>query len=376
MKVTIRRDSLERLWPVLAPAAGTFGKTKAVRLAAHAGDSGSGNVVLTAAGDEIGIRATVEAEVLRSGEVLLPPGRFAQVLRETSGDVIGIELQEDGIAISAPGAVFHFPVLPIENARLVPPPTEGPSCQIDSEALAEAIDLACRTADQQVGNPRWTMHAVYLQPCEQGLRVVATDGRRMLVMVVAAAVHPECSGSHLVALQVGDVIGRCRMGGQVRMSFAGPTCTLDYGDFSMRCQLLQGSFPPWREIVPKQKPVVVASLVASDFLLILRQAAASAEKQSRAADLSFSATAIRCELQDDDGRDCTVVDGSGPTEYRGATFKIRFDINLVIGWLRTVVRSDANATITMEMHDPLKKPLVFRRNDQSLYLVMPMSTSE
>jgi DNA polymerase-3 subunit beta len=130
-------------------------------------------------------------------------------------------------------------------------------------------------------------------------------------------------------------------------------------------RLVEGRYPPYKEVFPK-KPTVKVPLSVGPFLAAVRQAAIMTDEESKRVIFTFSRKKLTLQAQGAaTGRSKVEM----PLEYDGKDIKINFDPRYVTDMLRVL---DADAPLTVEVIDGNSVAL-FRSGDNYSYIVMPLS---
>jgi DNA polymerase-3 subunit beta len=138
------------------------------------------------------------------------------------------------------------------------------------------------------------------------------------------------------------------------------------GPVLIHTKLVEGRFPPYRDIIPK-KSAVKLPLPTADFLSRVRQAAIMTDDETKRVDFSFERGKVTLKAQGaETGSSEVVLD---LPDYAGADVEIAFDPQYLVEMLRAI---EGEPTLTLEMTDG-QKPALFKVGDNYVYLVMPLS---
>jgi DNA polymerase-3 subunit beta len=201
-------------------------------------------------------------------------------------------------------------------------------------------------------------------------RLVATDGRRLAVVEGSATEH----GGHDTKGQT-PVVPTKAMGllernlqdpeEMVRVSL-GPNEALFKTERAMiYSRLVEGRYPPYREVFPKKQTVKVP-LVVGSFHAAVRQAAIMTDEESKKVVFSFAPKKLTLQARGAaTGRSKVEL----PLEYDGKAINISFDPKYITDMLRVLNPEDA---LTLELIDGNSVAL-FRSGEHYSYIVMPLS---
>lgn len=370
MKVTCQRDALlTACRNVGAAVAPRTTRPILANLKAVAQDDA---LILMGTDMEVGIRYELRGvKVSRAGAAVLPPGRLISILQETGDLDITLDADKETTKIKLTtgryempgGEPDEFPDIPTFDAG-------GRHHEITAGALRTLIKRTAFAAERKEST-RWAVTGVLWEADGGKARLVATDTKRLAMTEGPAEVHgePEAkAASHLIPIKAVGILERnlADDGEVIRVALKPNEALFQTERALIHTKLVEGRFPPYRDIIPK-KLAVKLPVNAADFLARIRQAAIMAEGESKRVDFHFQpGKVILTARGPDTGSSEVVLD---LPEYAGPEIDIAFDPQYLTEMLRAV---EGEPTVTLEMTDG-QKPAVFRVGEQYLYLVMPMT---
>lgn len=333
---------------------------------------------LMATDNEIGIRYELRGvEVKRAGAAILPPGKLTSILRESTDVDISLDADENGTLVRTGTGKFNLPGgNPAEFPDIQAFNEDAGYHEIESGALRSMIKRVAFAADKTEATARWAVTGVLWEAEGKKVRLIATDTRRLALCEGPAAVHGEKAKdkdaktqSHLVPQKAIQLLDRSLTddGEKIRVALTANEATFQTGRALIHTKLVEGRFPPYRDIIPK-KPGMSLQVPVADFLSRVRQAAIMTDDETKRVEFTFETGKVTLNAQG--GAD----NGSGEVmlelpDYKGANVEIAFNPQYLIDMLRAV---ENEPTLKLEMTDG-QKPAVFRLGDDYLYLVMPLT---
>jgi DNA polymerase-3 subunit beta len=131
-------------------------------------------------------------------------------------------------------------------------------------------------------------------------------------------------------------------------------------------KLVEGRFPPYRDIIPKKSTIKV-TLNPAEFLSRVRQAAIMTDEATKRVDFEFGKQKLLLKAEGaETGSSEVRLD---LPDYDGDEITIAFDPQYLVEMLRAI---EGETSISLEMTSG-EKPAVFRAGDNYLYLVMPLA---
>ena len=370
MKVTCQRESLLNACQIVGAAAA--GRTTRPILNSIKAVAQDDALVLMGTDTEIGIRYELRGvKVARAGAAILPPTRLISILRETSDADISLDVDADMTRIrlstgrfELPGGVpDEFPDIPVFDA--------GTRYHEVTAGVLRTLLKRTAFAAEKKESTRWAVTGVLWEAEAGRIRLVATDTKRLAMTDGPADVHGEAEAkgpSHLIPLKAISILERNLTddGEIVRIALRPNEAMFQTERSLIHTKLVEGRFPPYRDIIPK-KMAVKFSLSAAELLTRVRQAAITADDESK-----------RVEFHFEPGKATLIARGAATgnseiemelPDYSGPVIDIAFDPAYLTEMLRAI---EGEPTLSLEMTDG-QKPAVFRLGDSYLYLVMPLA---
>lgn len=324
---------------------------------------------------EMAMSTSVRGKVEKEGEYTVPAKLFLDYVSLLPSGKIELELTEDGLEVKSGTQETILKGVVASEFPLLPNIQHNEDCLIPSGILRAALNRVSFAASNSESRPELTGVASVFTQNPAVLTLAATDSYRLAEVIVplagkvpaATMIVPARSMaelSRILSAYKDDVDDE----GDVRWSFTENQLVARYGSVELVTRLIDGSFPPYREIIPSsfsteavlgrqeiQKAVRAASLFARQGLFDIH--------------FSFDPESGSCTIASADqgtGKTKTVLQGdvTGEPAHVTLNFKYVSDGLAAIGADRVRVRvQGANS------------PVVFRSDagdDAYQYLVMPI----
>ncbi|OWK45396.1 DNA polymerase III subunit beta [Fimbriiglobus ruber] len=370
MKVTCQRDALLTACQlVTAAVAARTTKPILSNIKAIAQDDA---LTLMATDLEVGIRYELRgARVGRAGAAILPPVRLASILKETTDAEITIDAGEETTLIRLSTGRFELPNgSPDEFPDIPSFDNSGNYHEITAGVLRTMIKRTAFAADKKEST-RFAVTGVLWEAEEGKARLVATDTKRLALCEGKADVHGAVDPkgqSHLVPLKTVQLLERNLTddGEIVRIVLKPNEAMFQTERALIHTRLVEGRFPPYRNIIPKKLDVKLPVAVA-DLLARVRQAAIMVDEETKRVDFHFEPGKVTLTARGQDVGSSEVT--MALPDYQGAEVDIAFDPSYLVEMLRAI---EGEPTAVLEMTDGTR-PALFRVGESYLYLVMPLA---
>ena len=229
------------------------------------------HIYLSASDLETASKAHFHAEVKESGRVLVPGRLLAEISRSLPNKPITFTLDGTRVLVTSGSAKFTLPTFSVDDYPNLPelPDTTG---VIASDIFATAVAQVAIAAGRDDSLP--TLTGVHIEVNEETVTLAATDRYRLAVREIQwDPTTPNISTTALLrARTIADAAKSLTGTKNVSISFA-PTASNDRlagfasDDKTMTSRMLDGTFPPYRHLLPQEITttaiIEVATLVDS-----------------------------------------------------------------------------------------------------------------
>jgi DNA polymerase-3 subunit beta len=322
---------------------------------------------LTATDLEVGIRITLDqVEVVEEDRVLVSADKLAQIVRETTDEVLELESDESVCHVRGKGS--HFQIYGQDPAEF-PPVAEmpgEPDFELSAAGLKRLTEWTVFSAAKE--STRYAINGVLWDKAASVLVMVATDGRRLAR--AAGALHGKESrelraivpgkAMHLFPRVLGE--GEELVGVKIaenQIIVRSPRATVSAG-------LVEGQFPKYQDVIPTDCNKEI-ELPTHEFLAAVKQAALLTNEETKGVRFSLTHDNLTLSSRAPEQGEATI---SLPVRYSGEPIEIGFNPWFLTEALR-VVHTDS---VRFQLKDP-KRPGVLLSGDDLLYVVMPVNLS-
>jgi DNA polymerase III subunit beta len=335
--------------------------------------AGTKTLTLVATDMELALQYTLtQVDISTPGIALVPAGKLSEIVNNSPDDTLTIDTDADTTIIK--GSDSHYKVFGY-NPEEFPPITgfEGsPDFTLPAGVFKALLDRTRFAAAKEM--TRYAINGVLFERKGKKLVLVATDGHRL------AQTRDEVTGAEgkdlnaVVPIKAINLIERLltdpeqtvalqfkdgKLFVQVSTEGAGVTA-------SMSTALVEGTFPPYNDVIPKDsdKKVVINR---DRFFSAVRRAALLTNEESKGVRLHFSANSLAISSRAPEMGEAKI---DLPVEYAGDSIEIGFNPTYLIDALKVA----DTETVTFEMKTP-NKPGLLKSGVGFLYVVMPVNLS-
>ncbi len=317
---------------------------------------------------EAGCRHVIsQVEVQAEGEALVPVQKFADIVREATGeDTLTLSAEKDACHITGAGSRFRLLGYdPGEYPAVAEFEGEG-DFQVPAEALSGLIDRTLFAAAR--AHSHYAISGVFWEAEGKKLQLVATDGHRLALAKTSLPQAVEQKVSAIVPGKLMMLLQRAIAGADdmLAVKMTDSQILVRTARSVLISTLVQGNFPKYEDVIPKDT-TGKAQVATREFAHRLRQAALLTSEESRSVRLAFGANSLTLTSRSPETGEAEV---NMVATYDGDPFEIAFNPVFLVDALKVI---DADE-VTLEFKDS-GKPAVIKAGGEFLYVVMPVDLS-
>ena len=340
----------------------------------------NGNALTLSATDlEVGIRTQVACSG-KEKSLTLNARKLFEIVRETEGDEVALtSLDGDWVELKCGRARFKmmgldprsFPAMPSQSTKdagAAKKPLKA-ELAIPAAVLAQMIDKTIFAVSPD--EARYNLSGVYVESSAPGaVRMVATDGHRLAMIerevpgftMATGAIIPRKGLTEL--RKILDVSGDA----EVRLSLEGQLAYLKRGSTEVSMRLVEGEFPDYRGVIPKQSKYKIVVKRDPLFAAIKRAAIFSSERYHGVKFALSAGTLTVSSTSPETGEASESLD----VDFKSEEFAIGFNASYVQQALG-VISQEADSTVELGLSDDVSPGVIRTETDQQYtYVVMPM----
>ncbi len=336
------------------------------------------NILLGAAGDHVDITATdldvsiccgCAAEVAKPGSTTLSARRLFDIVRllPEDAEISCVLLENDWIELRSGTSHYKIVGLPKENFPSIPEGSGSP-VSLPGNVLHGMIQRTMFAITQE--ESRYSLNGALLVLTPQEMRMVATDGHRLALVVKSmdiAGIDGEVRAliPRKTLVEIQKLIGDQEL--LVEFSRDENHLFFTVGGKKLVSRILAGQFPNYEMVIPRDndKTIIASSRALGDGI---RRAAIMSDEKLRAIRLAISAGVVELTASSAEAGEAREV---VPVEFDGAALEIGFNPLYLLDFLG-VCGTD---TVSLSVRDSETQGMLRPGGDGELdyrYIVMPM----
>lgn len=340
-------------------------------------DENAQQITLIGFDETIGIQTVFRATVEEPGELTLPAKLLESIISRLPNEDIAIqEVDEDAaITITCSSGEYQVRGLSAENYPSLPLVEDGQATQLSTESLLAGLrgSLFATSADET----KQVLTGVHLLAETDTLEFAATDGHRLAVVRTSDESGSDTAAPDASAIDVTvpakalreleKMLQAYSSSEPVALRFDRTQVIFELGDQRLTTRLLEGQYPNYRQLVPKQfeRQVTVDRKL---FAVALERIAVLADQKNNIVKLSLDPeqqnVAISVEAQEvGSGREVLAA------QITGDMLDIAFNVRYLLDGLKALDTSEIQVQCNTATSPSVITPL---GELQMTYLVMPV----
>jgi DNA polymerase III subunit beta len=326
---------------------------------------------LTIAGTDLEVAVTftdAQVQIDQPGETLVPADKLRDIVRESSDDTLALSVE--GNEMHVRGADSHFKIFTQNAAEF--PPIPQPSGEADFEIAAGTLkQLIGQTlfATSKEGT-RYAFNGVLVAIEKQQIVLVATDGRRLAQSRGELTSPPkkkdDSKANHIIPAKALGLVDKLLGNAEetVSVTLSDNQAIFTTPDATLTTNLLEGQFPPYEEVIPKETDKKMIAGTA-DFLSAVRRASLLTAEDSKGVRMEFTKKGLTLTSRNPEAGEAKV---DFACKFDGGDVTIGFNPTF-LGDALKVVDSDE---VSFELTAP-NRPGLLKSGTNFVYVIMPVN---
>lgn len=335
------------------------------------------SLTLSATDLEVGIKTEIQCKGGKEKSLTLNARKLFEIVREAEGEEISIS-PADGDWVELQCGRARFKMMGLDPRSFPAMPSQAAKTEEDKKArkasLTASASVLATMIDKTIfavspDEARYNLSGVFLESHEaNAARMVATDGHRLSMIDRAVPGFAMEAGVILPRKGLAELRKLLDAGGdgEVKLVVDGQLAWLKRGATEVSMRLVQGEFPDYRGVIPKESKYRIS--VGRDALqAAIKRAAIFSSERYRGVKLGLSAGTLTVSSTSPEiGEASEAID----IEYRGEDFAIGFNASYVLQALAVVLQG---SEIELGLTDEVSPGVIRTPTDSEFtYVVMPM----
>lgn len=330
----------------------------------------SGNQMTVSASDlETTIRTTMEVDSKEDGKIAIPAKILLDVLKTLADQPCTFHVDMENFAIEIAYDNGKSKMVGFDGDDFPKTPSiESPnSTKLSGDILLNAINKTLFATGTDDLRP--VMSGVYCEFTPENITFVATDAHKL---VRYTRIDSQATGSSSFILPKKPLnLLRTNLNGEeeVQLDYNDSNVVFTFGDMVLICRLIDGKYPNYEAVIPKENPNVLL-IDRLQFLSSIKRVSIFANKTTHQIKLKLAGSELSLSAEDIDF--ANEANERLTCNYSGEDMEIGFNSRFLMEMLGNIDTTE----VRLEMSEPsragLLKPAEQEENEDILMLVMPV----
>jgi DNA polymerase III subunit beta len=323
---------------------------------------------LAATNLEVAVQCFIPAEVKNEGAITIPAKLIYSYVSLLKDDKIEISLLEgETVQLKSPSSQTKIKGINASEFPVIPKAEKENTIKVDTKDLESAINQTVFSASTNTSRP--VLSGVLFDVDKESLKVVATDSYRLAEKTIQLKekgnITVQCIVPARTVMELGKILTRAEEK-DVEINISKNQVLFIVGDVQLLSRLIEGKFPPYEKIIPKETRTKL-EILSEELANVVRRVSLFARENNNS--IKISAT--------NDGKLSVSTDETRVGEEK-AEMSVKIDgennkIALNAQYLLDVLNCIQSEKILLEVEDKLSPAVVKSSKDKDyVYIIMPL----
>jgi DNA polymerase-3 subunit beta len=333
-------------------------------------------LTITASDQEIRLVSSINViNAVGSGLIAIEAKRLLEPLKELPDQPLDFEINDDNFAVTVKYANGKFNI-PSQSGDTYPQQKpispDAEKITVASNILLGGLSRSLFAAAEDEFRP--VMAGIYLDIQPESLTFVASDGHK-LVRLRNKSIVSEITASLILPKKPINLLKSLLLknNNAVGVEFDSNNVYFKSATFEMVCRLIEGTYPNYEAVIPKDNPNIV-TIDRVSFLTALKRVSIFTSESSGLIKIEIADNSLIISAQDLDFS--TSADETIPCQYNFDPLSIGFKSSFLI----EILSNMASESVDFQLADPscagVIVPTVNKENEDDLMLLMPMMLND
>ncbi len=337
----------------------------------------SDKLTITASDGDTTIVTSVNLDSVEgSGAIIISPKNLLEPLKEMPQQEIQFEFDEGNLEIFVTYESGKFNFIAPDTAANYPQQkaldADAQTLVIPAQALATGIQSTFfATADDDL---RPVMNGIFFDIRDDQFIFVASDSKK-LVRLINTAVKPGFTSNFILPKKPASLLKNviAKDVEDATITFDSKSAHISVGDYTVSCRLIDGRFPRYESVIPKNN-VNKVTIERQSLINVLRRVAVFANAATNQVKFDLTENMLTISAQDIDYSVSATERVS--CSYAGVPMAIGFRASYLIEILNTIASAEVEILLSDHARAALIVPVESNENEDLLMLIMPMMLTD
>jgi DNA polymerase-3 subunit beta len=332
-------------------------------------ESGDNAATFLASDMEAYARVTVSADVDKGGTTTLPARTLSEMVRELPDSPVELNVKGTKASIHCDRLDYQLATMPPDDFPEWPEFEAKTTLTLSQSDLREALEKVICAIPAR--DPRKVLLGVYFDLREDGLRLVSTDGKKLVLVKLSPEEIDGAKEASLIVPSkiVYEIARQMDEAGTVKVQFGDRQVAFETDKVFYASNVIEGEFPRYEMVIPKEFEHT-ATISRDKLLAGLRQAAIVQDKNEYGVTLIFKKKELMIASR---GQELGTFEGHVEAEFDADDYEIIFNY----AFLLDLLKACGGQQIALQMNAPSTPAIIQTDEDkESVFLLMPIRATD
>jgi len=323
-----------------------------------------GTVRLTATDLEVGARVSILGRVVGKGAITVSARKLAEIVKELPAAAVAMKVGDNAaVSLRCGGVVYKLVGMPPDDFPAVVPASPSAWLTLEAKTLRDMLTQTSFAISHD--ETRYALNGVLFALQGKEMRLVATDGHRLALSVRPLGEVGRPVTGIVPRKAIAEIMRVLGAGEEVQLGITENQFVLQMPNFVMTARLIEGQFPNYDAVIPKNHPgklvIARAALVSA-----LRRVSVMAEERNKPVKMGLAPAVLRLTAS---SQDLGEAEETLDIDYAGEEVAIGFNSRYLLDAIGAV----EGEQIVLEFKDALSPGVVRSVADEGYCcVIMPM----
>ena len=323
-----------------------------------------GTVRLTATDLEVGARVSIPARVAGKGAITVSARKLAEIVKELPAAAVTLKVGDNaGVSLRCAGVTYKLVGMPPDDFPAVVPASPSAWLTLEAKILRDMLTQTSFAISHD--ETRYALNGVLFSLSSKEMRLVATDGHRLALSVRTLGDMGRPITGIVPRKAITEIMRVLGAGEEVQLGITENQFVLQMPNFDMTARLIEGQFPNYEAVIPKNHPgrLVIARAALTS---ALRRVSVMAEERNKPVKLTLAPASLKLAAS---SQDMGEAEETLDIDYAGEEVSIGFNSRYLLEAIAPV----ENEQVVLEFKDALSPGIVRSASEEGYCcVIMPM----
>jgi len=330
---------------------------------------------------EIGIKHSINGEIIEPGEITIPAKKFTNIVRELSQETITIKTAKTGgkeetevenqVIITSGKAYFSLMGIPPKDEfPPFPKYDSSKAVTISSDLLRKMVNLTSFAVSYD--QTRYILNGVCFVGEKKDVKMIATDGRRLSYIKRAKAFSSPLTIEKIIPTKainhLNHILSVPTKTEETEIIPDENQMVFKNGETILTTRLIEGNFPNYEQVIPGSFKMKV-EIDREQLLQATRRAALLTDERNNSVKYLFRRKSL---VVSSTTPDVGSAQDELSIDYTGEEITIAYNPTYVIDVLKNLTTPKVYLELTNPLSPGVIRPAELPEGEDYLYVVMPM----